>query len=147
MSACCFSIFIITSVACAIGPSVNPLQNRETQHVNIVLQSMNWKVSLQVVTHVFSTDFSFQNLVFFGIYLNFQGAEIIFKSISPIFWIHILPNKFHTPWNQAHALLFSSRAFQRDQECNLKHPGLVDLIGKRQNKTNKQPCFIDRFQH
>jgi hypothetical protein len=29
-----------TSVACAIGPSVNPLQNRETQHVNIVLQCL-----------------------------------------------------------------------------------------------------------
>jgi hypothetical protein len=28
------------SVACAVGPSVNPLQNRETQHVNIVLQCM-----------------------------------------------------------------------------------------------------------
>ncbi len=27
---------VYTSVACAIGPSVNPLQNRETQHVNIV---------------------------------------------------------------------------------------------------------------
>jgi hypothetical protein len=27
-------------VAYAIGPSVNPLQNRETQHVNIVLQCM-----------------------------------------------------------------------------------------------------------
>jgi hypothetical protein len=33
-------ILITTSVACAIGPSVNPLQNRETQHVNIVLQYM-----------------------------------------------------------------------------------------------------------
>jgi len=32
-------LFII-SVACAVGPSVNPLQNRETQHVNIVLQCM-----------------------------------------------------------------------------------------------------------
>ncbi len=29
-----------TSVTCAVGPSVNPLQNRETQHVNIVLQGM-----------------------------------------------------------------------------------------------------------
>ncbi len=29
-----------TSVACDVGPSVNPLQNRETQHVNIVLQCM-----------------------------------------------------------------------------------------------------------
>ncbi len=29
-----------TSVACAVGPSVSPLQNKETQHVNIVLQCM-----------------------------------------------------------------------------------------------------------
>jgi hypothetical protein len=29
-----------TSVACDVGPSVNPLQNRETQHVNIVSQCM-----------------------------------------------------------------------------------------------------------
>jgi len=29
-----------TSVACAVGPTVNPLQNRETQHANIVLQCM-----------------------------------------------------------------------------------------------------------
>jgi len=57
---------ILTSVACAIGPSVNPLQNTETQHVNIVLQCMdqifwtaqyqrnsclNWTVSLQVLPH------------------------------------------------------------------------------------------------
>jgi hypothetical protein len=33
-----FSYFILTSVACAIRPSVNPLHNRETQHLNIVLQ-------------------------------------------------------------------------------------------------------------
>jgi hypothetical protein len=45
------------------------------------------------------------------------------------------------PWNEAHAPLFSSRAFQRDQECNLKHPGLVDLIGKKQNK---QTTLLDR---
>jgi hypothetical protein len=32
--------FIDRSVACAIGPSVNPLQNKGTQHVNIVLQWM-----------------------------------------------------------------------------------------------------------
>jgi hypothetical protein len=30
----------MTTVACAIGPSVNPLQNKEIQHVNIVLQCM-----------------------------------------------------------------------------------------------------------
>jgi hypothetical protein len=32
--------FNATTVACAIGPSVNPLQNKETQHLNIVLQSI-----------------------------------------------------------------------------------------------------------
>jgi hypothetical protein len=31
---------VITNVAYDIGPSANPLQNRETQHVNIVLQCM-----------------------------------------------------------------------------------------------------------
>jgi H+/gluconate symporter-like permease len=30
----------LTSVACAVGPSVNPVQNRETLHVNIGLQCM-----------------------------------------------------------------------------------------------------------
>jgi len=34
---------IFTSVACAVGPSVNKIQNRETQHVNIVLQQPNMK--------------------------------------------------------------------------------------------------------
>jgi hypothetical protein len=37
------------------------------------------------------------------------------------------------------------RAFQRDQEHDLKHPGSVDLIGTKQNKTNKLPCFMDRL--
>jgi len=36
----------------------------------------------------------------------------------------------------------SSRAFQRHQGHNLKHPGLVDLITTKQNKL---PSFIDRF--
>jgi hypothetical protein len=34
-----------------------------------------------------------------------------------------------------------SRAFQRHQEHNLKHPGWVDLIITKQNKL---PSFIDR---
>ncbi len=33
------------------------------------------------------------------------------------------------------------RAFQRDEERDLKHPGLMDLSGKK----NKLPCFIDRY--
>jgi hypothetical protein len=40
-----------------------------------------------------------------------------------------------------------SRAFQRHQEHDLKHPGLVDLITTIQYKTkqNKLPSFIDRW--
>jgi hypothetical protein len=46
----------------------------------------------------------------------------------------------------------SSRAFQRGQEHDLKHPSSLDLIistnKTKQNKTNKQPSFIDdRWVH
>ncbi len=58
--------FICTSVACAVGPSVTTS----------------------------STDFSFQNLMFWNLF-EFSAAEITLKSISPTFWIQILPNKFH----------------------------------------------------
>jgi hypothetical protein len=61
-------------VARAIGPSVNPLQNTETWHVNIAKLAMDgemeWCKPSSVTT--FSADFSFQHLVIFGIYLNFQ---------------------------------------------------------------------------
>jgi hypothetical protein len=46
-----------------------------------------------------STDFSFQNLVFWNLF-EFSAAEMIKKSISLTFWIQILPNKFHL--NPAH---------------------------------------------
>ncbi len=60
------SIFTLTSGACAVGPSVT----------------------------IFSTAFSFQNLAFFGIYLNFQWQKSVLKNqLSPTFWIQILPNK------------------------------------------------------
>jgi hypothetical protein len=37
----------------------------------------------------------------------------------------------------------SLRAFQRDQEHDLKHPGSVDLISTKQ-KQNKQTTFLHR---
>jgi hypothetical protein len=38
----------------------------------------------------------------------------------------------------------SSRAFQRDQERNLKHPGSVDLVSTNKTKqTNYLPSYID----
>jgi hypothetical protein len=51
-------------VACAVGPSVT----------------------------TFSTDFSFQNLVFWNLF-EFSMAEISLESIAPTFRIQILPNK------------------------------------------------------
>ncbi len=44
-----------------------------------------------------------------------------------------------TSWNQAHAPLLV-KSFQRHQEHNLKHPGLVNLI------VTKQTTFIDKWQ-
>ncbi len=41
-----------------------------------------------------------------------------------------------------HSYSSSSRAFQRQQENDLKHTGLVDLITTKQNKL---PSFIDRL--
>ncbi len=84
----CF--FISTSVACGISPSVYPLQNSETQHVNIGLQCMypffeqpNMKGSHAWIelngtpssVTTFSTDFSFQNLIFWNLF-EFSAAEI-----------------------------------------------------------------------
>jgi hypothetical protein len=40
----------------------------------------------------------------------------------------------------------SSRAFHRDQEHDLKHPGSGGSHWYKQNKTNKLPYFIDRWQ-
>ncbi len=77
----------ITNVACAIGTNVNPLQNREIQHVNIVLQvrinflnSQIWKeimlklnVSLHVSPH---SQLNFPSKTwYFGIYLNFSSKN------------------------------------------------------------------------
>jgi hypothetical protein len=75
-----------------VGPSVNPLQNRETPHVNIVLQCMcrlwifwtakyerksclNWMVSLQSSVTTFSIDFFLPKPGFLAIYLNFQQQK------------------------------------------------------------------------
>ncbi len=78
-----------TNVASAVvGTSVNPLQNRETQHVDIVLQCMyqffeqpnmkgnyawiDWNPSSVTML---STAFSFQNLFFWNLF-EFSVAEI-----------------------------------------------------------------------
>jgi hypothetical protein len=82
-------IIISTSVAYVVGLSVNPLQSKETQHVNIVLQFMYWFFEQQNMkgdraqeqngnpssVTTFSTDFSFQNLVFCNLF-EFSAVEI-----------------------------------------------------------------------
>jgi hypothetical protein len=39
----------------------------------------------------------------------------------------------------------SSGAFQRDQECDLKHLNFGGSHHYKQNKTNKQPSFKDKY--
>jgi hypothetical protein len=36
----------------------------------------------------------------------------------------------------------SPRAFQRDQQRDLKHPGLLDLISTNKTKQNKQTNYL-----
>jgi hypothetical protein len=69
---------------------------------------------------MFSTDFSFQNLIFWNLF-EFS-AQIKHHETKPM-----------------HPSL--SRAFQSDQECNLKHPGSMDLISTKQ--TNYLASWID----
>ncbi len=71
---------------------------------------------------------------FLGIYLNFQQQ----KSFNIQELLH-RKSKHHG--TKAHTPLPLSRAFERHQEHDLKHPGLVDL---RTSKQNKLPSFIDR---
>jgi hypothetical protein len=85
-------------VACAVGPSVNPLQNRETQHVNMVLQCMylvflNSHIRKEIMLKLngkpssittFSTDFSFQNLVFWEFIWIFRAKNHLKINISHI---------------------------------------------------------------
>jgi hypothetical protein len=53
-----------------------------------------WPVALaQVFCHALNCFFPSQNLVFWGIYLNFQEAEITWNSISRTFWIQIIFTK------------------------------------------------------
>ncbi len=51
--------------------------------------------------------------------------------------------------NQAHAPPCLSRAFQRHQEHNLKHPPFSGSHNYKTKKTkqNKLPCFIDRCEN
>jgi len=77
--------------------------NMWTLFCNVCIDFLNSQIWMDIMLEMnsnpssvttFSTDFSFQNLVF-GNLFEFSVAEITLKSISPTFWIQILPNKFH----------------------------------------------------
>ncbi len=84
-----------------------------------------------------STDFSFQNLVFF--------LDLFEISVKKSFNIQELlhgNSKCHgtKPMHRS-----SPRPFQRHQEHNLKHPGSVDLITTKQNKLPSLPNLVSCF--
>ncbi len=55
------------------------------------------------------------------------------------------PNKHHGPKPMHPSSSSSSRAFQRYQEHNLKHPSLFGESHTYKTKQNKLPSFIDRI--
>jgi hypothetical protein len=61
---------------------------------NEIMLELNGK-PISCVTTLSSTDFFPSKTWFFGIYLNFQQQKSLLKSMSPTFWIQILPSKFH----------------------------------------------------
>jgi hypothetical protein len=79
----------------------------------------------------------FQFLQNFQLWFNLIFSEEIIQ------YSRTFAPQVQTPWNRANAPPPSLRAFQRDQERDLKHPGSVDLIST--NKINKLPSFIDRY--
>jgi hypothetical protein len=78
-----------------------------------------------------STDFPFQSLIFWNLF-EFSAAK---KSFNIQELLHH-KSKHHGTTKLTHPS--SSRAFQRHQEHDLKHPGSVDLI-TLQSKTNYLP--------
>jgi hypothetical protein len=92
-------------------PSLVNLITTKQNKLPSFIDRLVWPMPLAQVLPCFQLIFPFKTW-FFGIYLNFQ-----LKSK------HHETKLMHTPL---------SRAFQRDQECNLKHPGLVDLICTKQ---------------
>jgi hypothetical protein len=73
---------------------------------------------------------------------NFQLQFNLIFSEEIIQYSRTFAPQVQTSWNQPDALLLL-KSFPRDQEFDLKHPGLVDLVSR--HKTNKLLSFIDRL--
>jgi hypothetical protein len=85
--------------------------NYKTKQTTFLHRQTNVTYAIGPSVTMFSTDFSFQNLIFWNLF-EFS-ALVQTHETKPIY-------------------PYLSRAFQRDQECNLKHPNSVDLITTKQ---------------
>jgi hypothetical protein len=92
-----------SSVICAIGPSVNPIQNSLnmwTLFCNIYMywffEEPNMKKEIMFELNGKPSKCYPHILNWFELILIFSGRNHLKKqSISPTFWIQILPNRFH----------------------------------------------------
>jgi hypothetical protein len=96
-----------------------------------------------------STDFSFQNMVFWNLF-ELSEADITKKSISPtsyqikiIQYSRTLPPQVQTSWNRAHAHLLIKN-FPKTPRTQSE---ASRVCGSHNYKTkqNKLPSFIDRY--
>ncbi len=108
---------IWTSVACAVDPGVNPLQNRKlnmwTLFYNVCIDFFNSQIWKEIMLELngkpssvttFSTDFPSKTW-FFGIYLNFQQQ----KSLLNQYLAHSKSKSYQINFIKS----FSSRSFQQ----------------------------------
>jgi len=157
------SVVVTTSVVCAVGASV-ATSSTDFSFQNLVFLEFIWifssknhfKINISPILNPnlnkwiplkpahqdlsMNTKGTFQFLRNFQLQFNLIFSEEIiqysrtFCTTSP----NVMELKPMHP--------SSSRAFQRHQQHNLKHPSSVDLITTKQNKTNYLlPSWIDRF--
>jgi hypothetical protein len=69
--------------------------------------------------------------------VNTSRAQLIFFLPNPIFAICLNFQQQNPLKNQYFPHPYLSRAFQRYQECGMKHPGLGDLGLRNKTKQNK----------
>jgi hypothetical protein len=102
---------------------------------------LNPNLTKEIPLHPAHQDLSNNTKGTFQFLQNFQlGFNFIFSE-EIIQYSKTFAPQVQTPWNQVDAPLL----LLENQERHLKHPSSVSLICIKQNKTNKQPCFIDRL--
>jgi len=145
---------MVTSVACAVGPSVTTFwtdfsfqnlvflefiwifSSRNHFKINISLHSESKSYQINSIKSCSSRSFPPTPKAHSNSSETFRYDLIQFFSEEIIQYSRTFAPQVQMSWN-----LSSSRVFQRHQEHDLKHSGSVDLITTKQNKI---PSFIDR---